>query len=256
VLRFGTMEQAVDAIGRPAMAERRLIVNADDFGQSPGINRGIIEAHERGIVTSVSLMVRWPAAVEASAYARTRPALSTGLHVDLGEWICEDGAWRSLYRVIPGDDDPGAIEDEIRRQLLRFRELMGRNPTHLDSHQHRHLREPTASIMRALAGDLAVPLRERDARVRYTGVFYGQTADGQPWPEAITASALVGTLEALSPGLTELGCHPGHAEDLQTMYRHERAGELAALCDPRVRQAVDRMQIRLVSFACLAPGAS
>ena len=41
---------------------RAVIVNADDFGQSAGINRGIVEAHERGIVTSASLMVRWPAA--------------------------------------------------------------------------------------------------------------------------------------------------------------------------------------------------
>jgi len=60
------------------MDERRLIVNADDFGQSPGINRGIMEAHERGIVTSVSLMVRWPAAVEAAAYARRLPGPQHG----------------------------------------------------------------------------------------------------------------------------------------------------------------------------------
>ena len=46
------------------------IVNADDFGQSPGITRGVIAAHERGIVTSASLMVRWPSANEAAAYAR------------------------------------------------------------------------------------------------------------------------------------------------------------------------------------------
>jgi len=237
------------------MAERRLIVNADDFGQSPGINRGIIEGHERGIVTSVSLMVRWPAAVEASAYARSRPGLSTGLHVDLGEWICQHGAWRALYRVVPVDDSV-AVNDEIWRQLLRFRELMGRNPTHLDSHQHQHLREPAASIMGALARELAVPLRERDPRVNYTGVFYGQAADGEPWPEAITASALIQTLEALPLGLTELGCHPGYAEDLETMYRHERACELAVLCAPRVRQTIERMQIRLVSFACLAQDGS
>jgi predicted glycoside hydrolase/deacetylase ChbG (UPF0249 family) len=49
---------------------RYLIVNADDFGQSHGVNRGVIEAFENGIVTSASLMVRWPAAVEAAAYAR------------------------------------------------------------------------------------------------------------------------------------------------------------------------------------------
>ncbi len=233
------------------MDERRLIVNADDFGQSPGINRGIMEAQERGIVTSVSLMVRWPAAVEASTYAQRLPGFSTGLHVDLGEWTCHQGAWRPLYLVVPVDD-PVAIKDEIARQLLRFRELMGRNPTHLDSHQHVHLREPAASILAALATDLGVPLRERDARIYYTGVFYGQTADGKPWPQAITPSALIQTLEALPLGLTALGCHPGYAEDLKTMYRDERAREVATLCDPRVRQTIERMQIQLVSFACLA----
>jgi len=51
-------------------ANKYLIVNADDFGQSTGINRGIIEAHERGVVTSASLMVRWPAAIDAAQYAR------------------------------------------------------------------------------------------------------------------------------------------------------------------------------------------
>jgi predicted glycoside hydrolase/deacetylase ChbG (UPF0249 family) len=56
---------------------RAAIVNADDFGQSAGINRGIVEAHQRGIVTSASLMVRWHAASEAAAaYARAHPRLS------------------------------------------------------------------------------------------------------------------------------------------------------------------------------------
>jgi chitin disaccharide deacetylase len=231
--------------------ERRLIVNADDFGQSTGINRGIIEAHERGIVTSVSLMVRWPAAVEAASYARRSPGLSTGLHVDLGEWTCHQGVWRALYVVVPVDD-PAAVKDEIWRQVLRFRELMGRDPTHIDSHQHQHRREPASSIMDALARDLGVPLRERDGRLHYTGVFFGQTAHGRPWPEAITQSALIRTLETLPRGLTELSCHPGYAEDLETMYRDERAREVAVLCDPRVRHTIERMQIQLASFACLA----
>ncbi|HEU4340947.1 MAG TPA: ChbG/HpnK family deacetylase, partial [Candidatus Binatia bacterium] len=58
-----------------------LIVNADDFGQSHGINRGIITAYGDGIVTSASLMVRWPAAADAAAYARKQPGLSVGLHI-------------------------------------------------------------------------------------------------------------------------------------------------------------------------------
>jgi predicted glycoside hydrolase/deacetylase ChbG (UPF0249 family) len=67
-------------------AGRFLIVNADDFGLTSGINRGIIEAHEHGIVTSASLMVRYPAAREAADYAKAHPELSVGLHFEAGEW--------------------------------------------------------------------------------------------------------------------------------------------------------------------------
>ena len=83
---------------------RAAIVNADDFGQSAGINRGIVEAHERGIVTSASLMVRWPAASAAAAYARAHPRLSVGLHVDLGESIYRDGEWIALYERVDRAD--------------------------------------------------------------------------------------------------------------------------------------------------------
>lgn len=230
------------------MADRRLIVTADDFGQSRGVNRGIVETHERGIVTSASLMVRYPAAAEAAVYAGDHPSLSVGLHVDLGEWTCRDGAWAARYTVVP-DDDAAAVEDEIVRQLRRFQELVGRPPTHLDSHQHVHRREPVRSVLGALAREMSIPLRETDGRIAYSGAFYGQTADGQPWPEAITVAGLVRTLEGLPAGLTELGCHPGYAEDLDTMYRAERAREVVTLCDPRVRAALGRLDIRLTSFA-------
>jgi chitin disaccharide deacetylase len=234
------------------MAERWLIVNADDFGQSPEVNWGIVDAHERGIVTSASLMVRWPAAAEAAAYARQRPELSVGLHVDLGEWARRDGAWQPLYTVVPLDDYL-AGRDEIARQMLRFRELMGREPTHLDSHQHVHRREPVRSALTALARDLRIPLREEAQCIRYSGAFYGQTADGEPWPAAITVAGLIRTLETLPPGFTELGCHPAYANDLDTMYSAERAREVAVLCDPRVRTALARLGIELTSFAGLAP---
>ena len=66
------------------MADRWLIVNADDLGLSSGVNQGILQAHEQGIVTSASLMVRHQAAPEAVAAAREHPRLGLGLHVDLG----------------------------------------------------------------------------------------------------------------------------------------------------------------------------
>src|SRR5207248_58596 len=113
--------------------KRHLIVNADDFGQGPGVNRGIIAAHERGIVTSASLMVRWPAAGAAAAYGREHPRLSLGLHVDLCEWTCRDYNWVALYEVV-SLQDAGRVEEEVTSQLAAFRHLAGHDPSHLDSH--------------------------------------------------------------------------------------------------------------------------
>jgi predicted glycoside hydrolase/deacetylase ChbG (UPF0249 family) len=222
---------------------RLLIVNADDFGLSPGINRGIIDAHERGVVTSASLMVRWPAADAAATYARTHPSLSVGLHVDLGEWAFLHGEWAALYCV------PGDPEKVLLKQLQRFRELVGRDPTHLDSHQHVHRVEPLRSAMLALADHLEVAARELRGSIRYCGDFYGQDAAGEPLQAGISVNGLLGLLSSLQPGTTELGCHPGLDDDVDSMYGRERRREVETLCDPRIRRHLSLTGIRLVSFA-------
>lgn len=229
---------------------RYLIVNADDFGQSRGINRGIIDAHAHGIVTSASLMVRWPAAVEAAAHGRAHPDLSLGLHVDLAEWAYRNDGWVPLYEVVP-THERAAVVEEVSRQLVAFRRLVGRDPTHLDSHQHVHLREPVRMVLLETARALAVPLRHCSATVCYCGDFYGQTADGHPLPEGIGVKKLLHILATLRPGITELGCHPGQGEDLDTMYSQERAQEQSVLCDPRVRAAIVALGIELCSFGKL-----
>lgn len=230
------------------MAGTRLIVNADDFGRSTGINAGVVHAHEHGIVTSASLMVRWPAAATAAAYARGRPALSVGLHVDLGEWVHAGGEWRPREIVVDtGDED--AVERELERQLELFRTLLGRDPTHLDSHQHVHRGEPLRTILARAAERLSVPLRDSTPGISYDGRFYGQTAKGDPRPEWIATARLVELIDGLGPGTTELGCHPGLGDDVPAPYRSERAAELEALCHPDVRVAVRRRGAILGSFA-------
>jgi predicted glycoside hydrolase/deacetylase ChbG (UPF0249 family) len=228
-------------------AKKHLIVNADDFGLSYGVNRGIIKAHEHGIVTSASLMVRWPAAPEAAVCSREHPDLSLGLHVDLGEWTCRNEAWVPLYEVVPVEDS-AAVSDEVSRQLSTFRRLVGKDPTHIDSHQHVHLRESVRPVVIEIARHLAVPLRRYSSRVRSCGGFYGQTAEGLPLSDAISVDSLIKILEALPPGITELSCHPGETDDLDTMYRSERLDEVKALCDPRIRAAISALEIELCSF--------
>jgi len=229
------------------MGEKRLlIVNADDLGLSEGVNAGIAEAHERGIVTSASLMVRQGAAQEASSYVRDHHALAVGLHIDLGQWDYEDGEWMVAYERCAPDDEP-AVETECRAQLGAFRELLGRDPTHLDSHQHTHMSEPVASVAGRLAAELGVPLRARG--IRYEGGFYGQTGKGEPLPDAISAESLIGLVASLPRGWTELGCHPGLGMHGESSYGPEREREVEALCDPRVRETVENEDVELRSFA-------
>jgi predicted glycoside hydrolase/deacetylase ChbG (UPF0249 family) len=228
-------------------AERNLIVNADDFGLSAAVNAGILEAHERGIVTSTSMMVRKPAAGEAATLAAQHASLAIGLHLDLGQWDYEEGEWKVAYENCP-PDDPAAVDAECRAQLGAFRDLLRRDPTHLDSHQHAHEHEPAMSVATALAAELGLPLRGR--RVRYVGGFYGQSGRGEPYPEGIAATHLAELIAGLEPGWTEFGCHPGIGVGRgESSYAAEREIEVGALCDPLVMEAIDREGVRLRSFA-------
>ncbi len=230
-----------------ANVARSLIVNADDFGRSPGINRGVMRAFACGILTSASLMVRWPSALDAATFARNHPELSLGLHVDLAEWACQDGAWKPVYEAVPVDD-AAAVAKEVARQLATFHRLTGRDPTHLDSHQHVHRSPAIGTLLLDMAALLRIPLRAYAPRVRYFGGFYGQTGTGDPLPDRITVAALTEVLRSLPAGVTELGCHPGEGDCIPSPYAVERTVELRTLCDPRVRVALMAEGISLRSF--------
>jgi predicted glycoside hydrolase/deacetylase ChbG (UPF0249 family) len=234
------------------MSHKRLIVNADDFGLCGGVNAGIIRCFETGIVTSTSLMVRWAGAAEAAAYARANPRLAVGLHVDLGEWSLREGEWVPLYERVPsGRADE--IEREITGQLEEFRRLVGREPTHVDSHQHVHRDEPTRSVVLEIARPLGVPVRHESAVVTHRGSFYGQDKDGLPHGQWIGLESLRALLAGVTEGVSEMNCHPGLSVEVETMYGgRERAIEVTTLCDQRAREAVAEFGVELCSFADVA----
>jgi hypothetical protein len=198
----------------------RLIVNADDLGYTAAINRGVLEAHERGIVTSASLMVDRPGAADGAARARGS-GLSVGLHAVL------DGV------------EPERCEAELSRQLARFEELVGARPTHVDSHHHGHREPALAGTFAAFAEREGLPAR--DLAVPHEPRFYGAGAVG--------VDSLLGILATLPAGDSELGCHPGYADGLRSRYVVERETELATLTDPRVRARVDELGIELIGWA-------
>ncbi|MDX1393409.1 MAG: ChbG/HpnK family deacetylase [Gemmatimonadota bacterium] len=222
-------------------------MNADDFGLTASVNAGVERGFLDGVVTSASLMTARPAAAAAADFARRHPALSVGLHLDLGEWVCRDGRWQLSYEVVdPGD--PLAVQAEVERQLAAFRDLLGRDPTHVDSHQHVHLGEPARGIVRTLAESIDVPVRRLDRRVRFCGDFYGQSGTGTPLPSLITVESLLTLVDGLPAGCNELGCHPAAGSVPESVYDRERSVELATLTDPRVVEALREGPTRLASF--------
>lgn len=215
---------------------RGLVVVADDFGLSAGVNEGVERAVTEGIVTAASLMIRQPAAAQAIDIAASHPNLDLGLHIDLGEWRFDGQAWSAVYQWVD-DRDPAAVSTEVADQISSFIAIVGRPPTHLDSHQHVHQREPARTVIADWARRLDVPLRHGES-IRYEGRFYGQTTDGSPITDAISVDALVALLHDLPAGLSELCCHPAAQADLDTAYGVERLAELETLCHPDVRAAL------------------
>jgi chitin disaccharide deacetylase len=137
---------------------RRLIVNADDFGLTAGVNRAIVEAHTGGIVTSSTLMAGGSAFDDAIRLAKQLPRLSVGCHVVLidGEPVLEanrlptitaagngrarfrDGLKSFAARALTGRLDPTEIEAETSAQIRKIQSA-GINVSHVDSHKHTHL---------------------------------------------------------------------------------------------------------------------
>jgi predicted glycoside hydrolase/deacetylase ChbG (UPF0249 family) len=207
-----------------------LIVNGDDFGATRGINRGIVEAHLHGIVTSASLMVDMRWSEDAVDLARRAPRLSLGLHVDLP----------SECRNCPG---------ELHRQFERFRELTGSRPTHLDSHHDVHRDARWLPFFGEFAAEHGLALRSYSP-IRSVTNFYGRW-DGESHPEQISALNLQRMLaEQLRQGVVELNCHPGYVDsDLCSSYADEREIEVRTLCDPTVHRAVIDQSITLMNHA-------
>ncbi|MET0555666.1 MAG: ChbG/HpnK family deacetylase [Vicinamibacteria bacterium] len=221
------------------MSGRFVIFNADDFGYSRGINRGIAEAHDAGVVTAATLVVNGIAAEEAALFARERPGLAVGLHVNFTN---------EASRLVDLEDRD-ACRAELRAQYARFLDLVGQKPTHLDSHQHVHRHHMRRGLFEELADEEALPLRDRPPVV-FKGGFYGQWTYGVFEPEKVSFEALARILRnEIGEGIYEMSCHPGYQDPaLEAVYHHEREHELRTLTDPRLRPLLRDLGIELVSY--------
>ena len=272
------------------MSRKQLLVNADDFGFTPDVNSGIVEAHRKGILTATTLMANGDAFDDAVRLAHENSSLDIGCHLVLigGRSLLDGNPFPptaarlvsalALRRV--------RVYDELAAQIRKII-AAGIRPTHLDTHKHTHLAPPVLSAVARLSEEFgirwvrcpfdiplgalrgSVPggkrlttealalLRGRFHRVltrhgcRTTDHFAGFQITGR-----FKAAELTALMEILPEGSTELMVHPGHCgpalRGAPTRLKESREAELAALCAPQVRAAMERHDVELVNYRRLS----
>ena len=233
----------------------QLIVNADDFGFTRGVNEGIVEAHRHGILTATTLMAGGAAFDHAVESARATPSLDVGVHLVLWE---ATGLPQRLpafvFRALTMSS--AAIERLFSAQVERVMQA-GIAPSHLDTHKHTHT---LPHVMRAVARTARrfgitwvrrpLLLSARPDGLRVTDHFMGLGLTGK-----MTRDSLAAELRRIRPGLTELMCHPGRydaaLEAAPTRLKHQRQQELDALTAPGIRAVLEANGIELTSYRAI-----
>ncbi len=256
---------------------RRLVINADDLGLTDGVNDGIFDAHDHGILTSASLFASAPATSDAIRRARSRPSLGVGVHLALVDGtptlppsrvptlVADDGRFRRSWKpfivaCLRGKVSLAEVELELTAQIERLRSA-GVTLTHLDAHKHVHAYPPVFAIVadadargtvrrQALLNAMMRPWAGRDYRIAAahdvrTPHFVGRIHTG-----ILSPQALAGVVRALQPGVTELMVHPGYRDDelerSGTRLLESRQTELDLLCRLETRALLVGERVDLV----------
>jgi chitin disaccharide deacetylase len=261
-----------------------LVTNADDFGFTPDVNEGIVEAHCNGILTATTLMANGEAFDDATRLARQNPTLDIGCHLVLvgghslvnPERMLPTSTSELTRQVFAGRID---IYDELEAQVQRIL-AAGIVPTHLDTHKHTHLLPPIfravcaiaenfrikwvrrpidfdgpsvgewkqrclGKLIRRAAANLGPSLRH--GGLKHTDHFWGFSVTGK-----LDEATLLAMVPCVPKGSTELMVHPGRLRAglaaAPTRLKQSRELELKALVSQSVRDAVAAAGIRLVNY--------
>jgi predicted glycoside hydrolase/deacetylase ChbG (UPF0249 family) len=269
------------------MVQRRLVINADDFGFTRDVNEGIVEAHRHGILTAATLQANGAAFDDAARLALENPTLDVGCHLTLVHGYSVLDPLRAMPAGVPQ-----LAAMIVRRQIRIYDELAaqvrrivaaGIEPTHLDTHKHTILLPPVRDAVARIAGEFgipwvrlpfdpaggslaAVPLSRRilsrtlrlllrghlkraleKMRCRTTDNFIGFQITGY-----LVVAELVRLIHDLPAGTTELMCHPGRCggelAQAPTRLKETRERELVALMSIEARDAVRESGVELVNY--------
>jgi predicted glycoside hydrolase/deacetylase ChbG (UPF0249 family) len=260
---------------------KSLVVNADDFGYTPDVNQGIVEAHRNGILTAATLMATGAAFDDAVRWSKETPTLDIGCHLVLVGDAPFPRTVAKLTRALLFKQID--VYQELSNQVRTIVKA-GIAPTHLDTHKHTHLLPPVLDAVARISQEFQIPwvrrpfdlpltpggvsltkravskafrvVRGRFMRVlashgcRSTDHFAGFQITGK-----YNAQSLADLIRALPEGSTELMCHPGicgnELRTARTRLKESREEELRALTSPDVRRALEDAQVRLAAYGDL-----
>lgn len=228
-----------------------------------------MQAHRSGIVTSATLLVNAPGAEEAAELAPRNPGLGIGLHLAFTRLRSTLGL-RAIPSLLTAEGllppkpeglaraKPEHILLEARAQLRRFREILGRLPTHFDTHHHAHRLPAVLEAVVVLAWETGLPVRcaspEVQAQLRREGLLTTDRFREDFFGPGATTEGLCQMIDSLEAGDTELMCHPAVVDDMLrqgSSYAEPRAAELKALTSVEARHALQASGVKLVDFTAL-----
>lgn len=217
-----------------------IIVNADDFGLSHGVNHGVIDSHLYGIVNSATMMMNMPGTEHAIELAKKHPSLKVGIHLvltcgkplleDVLSLVDENGDFKKLSSL--KDISLAELEREWTAQIDRFI-ASGLKPTHFDSHHHVHTMEELLPVVQKLAYMYDLPVRTNGTKKLEGVVAFADQCLLDFYGDGVTQEYFEGLMERLEDGTTvEIMCHPAYLDNTLlnvSSYTHTRLKELEIL---------------------------
>lgn len=239
---------------------KRLIINADDFGLSEGVNYGIIKAYKEGIVNSTTIMANMPGFDHAVSLAKQHQDLKVGVHLTLTTYkpllkthkhiVKEDGYFKSQEEIATIDVEEAYME--LKAQIQRVIDS-GITIDHFDSHHHIHAQPSLKLVMERLYKEYNLPFRG--------GFKYATTIDRKTssnisfYNEGVSLQKFKEILQTIQEEeVCELMCHPAYIDAFLnsiTSYVYKRIEEVEILCSKRAKQLLQEEHIALVNYSTM-----
>lgn len=253
-----------------------LIVNADDFGLSPEVSRGVIEAHLHGVVTDTTVLILSPFAEESIKDAKIA-GLPVGIHVDFVTAF-HDGQ-HTKYAGIFGPDglltrelyerefnhhvvhsftceELISLRNEIRRQIEIYKGFADDKPSHLDYHFGLHFLPEVMAIYLTVAEEYGIPFRwgSQYAGTNPCQISTSVFCDEFSGSSESTPEDFIKLIDKNWDGVMEICCHPGYytPSGVHDSNNRNREYELKILTDPNINKEIEKRDIRLVNYHFVA----